>query len=94
MSKRKSFFTTCRDCGKTYHYSTDTCPHCGLIPYWLRMAEYYRKEAARCEAIAKSLQEEKDREAEKEADREAEREELWQPGDEPYEPDYWGAHYE
>lgn len=33
-------------------------------------------------------------EAEKEADREAERQELWQPGDEPYEPDYWGAHYE
>lgn len=33
-------------------------------------------------------------EDEKEADREAERQELWQPGDEPYEPDYWGAHYE
>jgi hypothetical protein len=33
-------------------------------------------------------------EAEKEADREAERQELWQPGDEPYEPDYWGAYYE
>jgi hypothetical protein len=33
-------------------------------------------------------------EAEKEADREAERQELWQPGDEPYEPDYWGPWYE
>ncbi len=33
-------------------------------------------------------------EAEKEADRESERQELWQPGDEPYEPDYWGAYYE
>lgn len=40
----------------------------------------------------KSLREK--HEAEKEADREAERQELWQPGDEPYEPDYWGAHYE
>lgn len=30
-------------------------------------------------------------EAEKEADREAERQELWQAGNEPYEPDYWGS---
>lgn len=35
-----------------------------------------------------------DEQAEKEQDREDECQELWQPGDEVYEPDYWGAYYE
>lgn len=67
--KKSKIYTTCRDCGKIYHYSSDTCIHCGLIPYWLSMAEFYDKEAAECRAIAKRLQEEKDKEAEVERNR-------------------------
>ena len=46
------------------------------------------------EALREHFVRVEEREAEKEADREAYRRHLLQPGDEPYEPDYWGAYYE
>lgn len=58
----KSFYSTCRKCGKTYHISG--CCQCELVDQWLSEAEYHRKKAEECEAIAKRLQEEKDREKE------------------------------
>lgn len=95
---------TIMDCPIPHFRLPDGSEITGLECWWQRVEEApplaeAQKALEEHKAILREMVKEKigegaSHEAEKEADREAERQELWQPGDEPYEPDYWGAHYE